>query len=34
MIFSVQNVGLNGYGQDMSFRYGTRSTFGSCWNNY
>ena len=34
MIFSVQNVGLSGYGQDMSFRYGTRSTFGSCWNNY
>lgn len=34
MIFSVQQIGLSGLGQDMSFRYGTRSSFGSCWNTY
>ncbi len=34
MIFSVQNIGLSGYGNDMSFRYGSRVTFGSCWNTY
>lgn len=34
MIFSVQNIGLAGYGNDMSFRYGSRVTFGSCWNTY
>ena len=34
MIFSVQCIGLSGYGQELSFRYGTRSSFGSCWNNY
>lgn len=34
MIFSVQNYGQDGYGNDLSFRYGSRSTFGSCWNNY
>lgn len=33
MIFSVQNIGLSGLGNDISFRYGSRSTFGSCWNN-
>lgn len=34
MIFSVQCIGLSGYGNDMSFLYGNRSTFGSCWNTY
>ena len=34
MIFSVQCIGLSGLGNDISFRYGTRSTFGSCWNTY
>ena len=34
MIFSVQCYGLSGYGNDMSFRYGSRSSYGSCWNNY
>lgn len=34
MIFSVQCTGLSGYGNDLSFRYGSRSTFGSCWNSY
>ncbi len=34
MIFSVQNIGLSGYGNDISFRYGSRVTFGSCWNSY
>lgn len=33
-VFSVQCIGLDGYGNEMSFRYGTRSTFGSCWNTY
>lgn len=33
-VFSVQCIGLDGYGNDISFRYGTRSTFGSCWNTY
>lgn len=35
MIFSVQNiggVGLN-YGMPMCFYMGTRSSYGSCWNN-
>lgn len=34
MILSVQQIGLDGYGSDMSFRYGSRVTFGSCWNTY
>lgn len=34
MVFSVQCIGLSGYGNEMSFRYGSRSTFGSCWNSY
>lgn len=34
MIFSVQNVGLKGYGSTTQFRLGTRVSFGSCWNTY
>lgn len=34
MIFSLQCIGESGYGNNFSFRYGTRSTFGSCWNTY
>lgn len=34
MIFSLQCVGESGYGNNYSFLYGTRSTFGSCWNTY
>ena len=34
MIFSLQCIGESGYGNDFSFRYGTRSSFGSCWNTY
>lgn len=34
MIFSVQNIGISGLGNDISFRYGSRVTFGSCWNTY
>lgn len=34
MVFSVQCIGLNGLGNDISFRYGSRSSFGSCWNTY
>lgn len=34
MIFSVQNVGMKGYGSTTQFRYGTRVSFGSCWNTY
>lgn len=34
MIFSVQCIGLDGLGNQLSFRYGTRSSFGSCWNTY
>lgn len=34
MVFSVQCIGLDGYGNDISFRYGSRSTFGSCWDTY
>lgn len=33
MIFSIQCISQSGYGNDFSFRYGSRSTFGSCWNN-
>lgn len=34
MIFSLQCIGESGYGNNFSFRYGSRSTFGSCWNTY
>ena len=34
MIFSLQCIGLSGYGNEYSFRYGSRSTFGSCWNSF
>lgn len=34
MIFSVQCIGLSGFGNDISFRYGSRNAFGSCWNSY
>lgn len=34
MIFSVQNVGIKGYGSTTQFRLGTRVSFGSCWNTY
>ncbi|HAC22561.1 MAG TPA: RagB/SusD family nutrient uptake outer membrane protein [Porphyromonadaceae bacterium] len=34
MVFSVQCIGLSGYGNDISFRYGSRVSFGSCWNSY
>lgn len=35
MIFAIQNKGGAGfgYGMPMAFYMGTRSTFGSCWNN-
>ena len=33
-IFSVQCIGLSGLGNDISFKYGSRVTFGSCWNSY
>lgn len=34
-IFSIQNMGGTGfpYGMPMTFYMGSRSTFGSCWNN-
>lgn len=34
MIFSLQCIGESGYGNNFSFRYGSRSSFGSCWNTY
>lgn len=34
MIFSMQCIGENGFGNSFSFRYGTRASFGSCWNTY
>lgn len=34
MIFSLQCVGISGYGNDFSFKYGSRVTYGSCWNVY
>ncbi len=35
MIFAIQNMGGIGfsYGMPMAFYMGSRSTFGSCWNN-
>lgn len=34
MIFSVQNMGLSGYGSEIQLRLGTRTSFGSNWNTY
>lgn len=34
MIFSIQCTELDGYGNRMSFRYGSRTTRGSCWNDF
>ena len=34
MIFSLQCTGLSGYGNDFSFRYGSRVAYGSCWNTF
>lgn len=34
MIFSVQNIGMKGYGSTTQFRLGSRVSFGSCWNTY
>jgi hypothetical protein len=34
MIFSVPCTGLDDYGNEISFRYGSRVAFGSCWNTY
>ena len=34
MIFSLQCIGVSGQGNDFSFRYGSRVTFGSCWNTF
>ena len=35
MIFAIQNIGGVGkdYGMELAKRLGTRSTYGSCWNN-
>ncbi|WP_316804048.1 RagB/SusD family nutrient uptake outer membrane protein [Pedobacter nototheniae] len=34
MIFSIQNIGITGFGSTTQFYCGTRSSFGSCWNTY
>lgn len=34
MIFSIQNIGVTGFGSATQFYCGTRSSFGSCWNTY
>lgn len=34
MIFSIQNIGVPGFGSATQFYCGTRSSFGSCWNTY
>lgn len=34
MIFSLQCIGEPTYGNDYSFKYGSRVTFGSCWNHH
>lgn len=34
MIFSIQNLGTTGFGSTTQLFCGTRSSFGSCWNNY
>lgn len=33
-VFTVQCLGISGFGNEISFRYGSRVTFGSCWNTY
>ncbi len=34
MIFSIQNIGVSGYGSTTQFFCGSRSSFGSDWNTY
>lgn len=34
MIFSMQCFGESGYGNSFTFRYGSRVSYGSCWNTY
>jgi hypothetical protein len=34
MIFSIQHLNQEGYGSTTQFYCGTRSSFGSCWNNF
>lgn len=34
MIFSVQNMNLDGYGSDIELRFGNRSSLGYAWNTY
>lgn len=34
MIFSMQNTGIDGLGSTTQWYCGTRSSFGSCWNNF
>lgn len=34
MIFSIQYIGVSGFGSTTQFYCGTRSSFGSCWNTY
>lgn len=34
MIFSLPCIDMVGYGNDLSFKMGTRNTRGSCWNDY
>lgn len=34
MIFSLQCIGESGYGNNFTFRYGSRVSYGSCWNTY
>jgi len=34
MIFSIQNIDIDGFGSTTQFFCGSRSSFGSCWNNY
>jgi hypothetical protein len=34
MIFSVQNIGVDGFGGDTEFYLGSRVSFGGCWNQH
>lgn len=34
MIFTLQHIGQSGYGSTTQFFFGTRSSFGSCWNSF
>ena len=34
MIFSIQNIAVNGYGSTTQFYFGSRSAFGSNWDSY